>query len=64
MKPSYKGQRSVSSTDHKFRHTDEHLLEKNKEELDQVKHGDKKTPIPGQHPDKFDEVDRNSPKEK
>ncbi len=64
MKPSYTGQRSVPSTDHKFRPTDEHLLEKDKEELDQVQHGDKMTPIPGQHPDKFAEVDRGSPKKK
>jgi len=62
MKPAYTGQRSVPSTDHKFRPTDEHLIEKNKEEVDETNHGDKMTPIPGHHPDKFDEVDRGSPK--
>ena len=62
MKPAYTGQRSVPSTDHKFRPTDEHLLEKDKEELDQVKHGDKMAPIPGQHRDKFADVDRKPAK--
>lgn len=64
MKPSYKGQRSVPATDQKFRIKDEHLIEKNKEEIDNMNHGDKTAPIPGHHPDKFEEVDRSSAKKK
>lgn len=62
VKPSYKGQRSVPATDQKFRPTDEHLLEKNKEELDESAHGDKMKPLPGQHPGKFAEVDKSAKK--
>jgi hypothetical protein len=64
MKPAFNGQRSVPATDQKFRVTDEHLLEKNKEELDSTKNGDKMASVPGHHPDKFDEVDRKSEKKK
>lgn len=64
VKPSYTGQRLVPATDRKFRPTDEHLLEKNKEELDESAHGDKMEPIPGQHHDKFSEVDKKPAKEK
>jgi hypothetical protein len=60
MKPSYKGQRSVPATDQKFRPTDEHLIEKNKEELDNSEHGNKMEPIPGQNRDKFAGIDRDA----
>ncbi|MEO6865356.1 MAG: hypothetical protein ABI229_07890 [Gemmatimonadaceae bacterium] len=49
MKPVYTGQRTVSGTDKKFRPTDEHLLEKNKEELDEAKHGDNIEPLSHHH---------------
>lgn len=62
VKPSYKGQRSVPSTDQKFRPTDEHLLEKNKAELDESAHDNKMAPLPGQHPSKFAEVDKDGQK--
>ena len=64
MKPTYKGQRSVPATDQKFRPTDEHLIEKNKEELDNSEHRDKMEPIPGQDRDKFAEIDKNDGKKK
>ncbi len=58
MKPSFDGQRSVPSTDQKFRPTDEHILEHNKEELDKSVHGDKMKPLPGQDHGKFADMDR------
>ena len=36
MTQSYKGQRLVPATDRKFHPTDEHLIEENKEEVDQI----------------------------
>ncbi len=62
MKPSFMGQRQVPSTDQKFRPTDEHLLEKNKEELDHSEHGDKMKPLPGQDHGKFADIDKNTEK--
>jgi hypothetical protein len=62
MKPSFTGQRSVPATDQKFRPTDEHVIEENKEEVDNSEHGDKIEPIPGQDRDKFAKIDRNSEK--
>jgi hypothetical protein len=62
MKPSFTGQRSVPSTDRKFRPTDEHLIEENKEDVDKINHGDKLAPVPGQHPTKFTEVDKDAKK--
>ncbi|HEY5085970.1 MAG TPA: hypothetical protein VII66_01300 [Gemmatimonadaceae bacterium] len=58
MKPTYTGQRSVPSTDKKFRPKDEHLLEKNKEEFDEAKHGDNIEPLSGHHQGKFAEIDK------
>ncbi len=60
MKPSYTGQRSVPATDQKFRPTDEHLIEKNKEEVDSSEHGDKIETVQKQNRDKFAEIDRNA----
>lgn len=64
MKPTYTGQRTVSNTDRKFRPQDEHLLEKNKEELDQSEHGDKTAPDTRQNKAKFSEIDRTDEKKK
>jgi hypothetical protein len=58
MKPSFTGQRSVPATDQKFRPTDEHLIEENKEEVEKINHGDKMEPVPGQHRGDFAEIDR------
>lgn len=60
MKPSYTGQRSVPATDQKFRPTDEHLLEKNKEELNEPKRGAKKEPSSPHHHDNPAEMDKDS----
>ena len=60
MKPSFKGQRSVSSTDQKFRPTDEHLLAKNKEELDQSEKQNNITPLSGHKSDKFADIDKGT----
>jgi len=57
---SYKGQRLVPATDRKFRPTDEHLIEENKEEVDQIHRGDKIATVSKQDRDKFAEIDRNS----
>jgi len=54
----------VPATDQKFRPTDEHLIEKNKEELDNSEHRDNMEPIPGQDCDKFAEIDKNDEKKK
>jgi hypothetical protein len=62
MKPSFTGQRSVPATDRKFRPTDEHLIEENKEEVDKINHGDKMETAPKQDRDKFAEIDRNDEK--
>jgi hypothetical protein len=62
VNPSYKGQRSVPATDQKFRPTDEHLLEKNKEELNEVKHGDKKESSSTHHHDNPAEGDKDTTK--
>jgi len=62
MKPSFTGQRSVPATDQKFRPTDEHLIEENKEEVESSEHSDKMEPEPKQNSDKFAEIDRNSEK--
>jgi len=50
----------VPATDRKFHPTDEHLIEENKEEVDQIHHSDKKAPVSKQDRDKFTEIDRNS----
>lgn len=63
MKPSFTGQRTPPATDQKFHPTDEHLIEKNKEELDEIHHGDKLEPSPEQHRDKFADMDRKTKKE-
>ncbi|MDQ6736350.1 MAG: hypothetical protein M3Z30_01455 [Gemmatimonadota bacterium] len=60
MKPSFKGQRSVSSTDQKFRPTDEHLIAKNKEELDKSEKNDSITPLSGHKSDKFADIDKDA----
>jgi hypothetical protein len=60
VKPAYTGQRSVPATDQKFRPTDEHLLEKNKEELNEPKHGVKKEPSLAHHHDNPAEADKDS----
>ena len=57
MKPSFDGQRSVPSTDQKFRPTDEHLIAKNKEELEKSEHKDSITPLSGHKSDKFADID-------
>jgi hypothetical protein len=62
VKPSFTDQKSVPATDRKFRPTDEHLIEENKEEVDKINHGDKMEPAPRQDRDKFAEIDRNSEK--
>lgn len=64
MKPVYTGQRLPPSTDRKFQPKDEHIIEENKEELDEANHGDKMAPLPGHHPSKFAEVDKDSKKAK
>jgi len=64
MKPTYTGQRTVSNTDRKFRPQDEHLLEKNKEEVDRSEHGTKMAPEKRQNTDKFSEIDRTDEKKK
>lgn len=58
MKPVYTGQRSVPSTDRKFRPQDEHLIEENKEELDEIHHNDKITPSSDHHHVSFTELDK------
>ena len=60
MKPSFKGQRSVSSTDQKFRPTDEHLIAKNKEELDKSEKSDTITPLSAHKGDKFADIDKDA----
>lgn len=60
MKPSYTGQRTAPATDQKFRPTDEHLIEKNKEELDSMPNADRKESASRQDRDKFEEVDRKA----
>jgi hypothetical protein len=60
MKPAYTGQRSVPATDQKFRPTDEHLLEKNKEELNEVKHNAKTETSSAHHHDNPAEMDKDS----
>ena len=57
-KPSYTGQRMPPSTDRKFQPTDEHLIEENKEELDEATNKASKAPLPGQDHGKFAEIDR------
>jgi hypothetical protein len=64
MKPSFTGQRSVPATDQKFRPTDEHLIERNKEEVDKINHGDKMEPLPGQHRGDFAEIDKKNEEKK
>jgi hypothetical protein len=64
VKPSFTDQKSVPATDRKFRPTDEHLIEENKEEVDKINHGDKMEPAPGQHKDKFADLDKGSEKRK
>lgn len=64
MKPTYKGPRAVSSTDRKFRPEDEHLLEKNKEEVEESEHDDKMTPGMRHNKNKFSEIDRTGEKKK
>jgi len=64
MKASYTGQLSVPSTDRKFRPQDEHLIEKNKEEVDSSEHGASIEPDSKQNRDKFSEVDKNYEKRK
>ncbi|MES2357674.1 MAG: hypothetical protein V4529_04960 [Gemmatimonadota bacterium] len=60
MTQSYKGQRLVPATDRKFHPTDEHLIEENKEEVDQIHHSAKTGPVSKQDRDKFAEIDRDS----
>ena len=60
MKPSFEGQRSVPSTDQKFRPKDEHLLAKNKEELDHSEKNDSITPLSGHKSDKFADIDKDA----
>lgn len=64
MKSSHTGQQSKPATDQKFHPTDEHVIEENKEEVDNINHGDKMEPIPGQDHDKFVDMDRKEKKEK
>lgn len=47
------------STDRKFQPTDEHLIEKNKEELDEANYSAKKAPLPGQDHGKFADIDKD-----
>lgn len=59
-KPSYTGQRMPPSTDRKFQPTDEHVIQKNKEELDEAAHKASKAPLPGQDHGKFAEIDKKN----
>jgi hypothetical protein len=63
VKPSFTNQKSAPATDRKFRPTDEHVIEENKEDVDKINHGDKLEPEPEQHRDKFADMDRGGRKE-
>lgn len=60
MKPTYKGQRTQSATDRKFHPTDEHVIEKNKEELDNMTYADNREPVSAQDRYKFAAIDKKA----
>jgi hypothetical protein len=64
VKPSFTNQKSAPATDRKFRPTDEHVIEENKEDVDKINHGDKLEPEPEQHRDKFPDMDKRAKKQR
>ena len=57
-KPSYTEQWMPPSTERKFQPTDDHVIEKNKEELGEATHKASKAPLPGQDHGKCAEIDK------